>query len=310
METSIAPAVLGVLQRHGLVPDERNWSIALAPAGSTDRTFTLRDPSGDPVLTVRLARPGLAHELLHEEGVLRELAAEGGRWTPRRINRVDDADLPEGVLLLHEHMPGAPRRLADGPAEAAGALGEALAWVHRHARPGFMLWPSLEVRHGTRSEAFRARLATLRRYASADKLPEAGQLLERIAAAEMPPSAGWDEPGFALLHGDLSLGNILWDDSRVALIDWEYARDGDPAEDLAYLIAEQDIALDLVAELADAYVAAGGSAWALARMPVWLPLVALDAALWWADFRLARGDDPASDAQIQRRLRQAMRYLS
>jgi Ser/Thr protein kinase RdoA (MazF antagonist) len=305
---SLAQVVHGALERHGVLSPGNGWRVELAPAGSTDRTFRVLDPAGRPAYTARLARPGLAHELLHEEAVLRELAVAGREWTPRQIRRIDDTTLPEGHLLLHEHMPGTPRRLET--TAAAASLGEALAWVHGHLRPGYVLWPSLDLRHGTRADAIRARMATLRRYQAARaSLPDTERLLQRIATVDLPPDAGWSEPGFALLHGDLSVGNILWDEDRVSLIDWEYARDGDPAEDLAYLIAEQDAAPDVVAELADIYVVVGGDPWALARMPVWLPLVALDAALWWADYRLQRGDDPATDSQIERRLRQATRYL-
>jgi Ser/Thr protein kinase RdoA (MazF antagonist) len=300
--------VCDALERHGVVAPGSGWRVEPAPSGSTDRTFRVLDPFGRPVYTARLARTGLAHELRHEEAVLRELSVAGGAWTPRQIRRIDDATLPEGLLLLHEHMPGTPRRLAT--AAAAAALGEALAWVHGHRRPGYMLWPSLDARRGTRGEAFLARLATLGRYQAARaSLPETELLVQHIATLDLPPAAGWSEPGFALLHGDLSIGNILWAENRVALIDWEFARDGDPAEDLAYLIAEQDLAPDIVAELADAYVAGGGDPWALARMPVWLPLVALDAALWWADYRLAHDDDLAADPDIGRRMRQSARYL-
>ncbi len=37
----------------------------------------------------------------------------------------------------------------------------------------------------------------------------------------------------ALLHGDIGPGNILWGPDPV-LIDWEYARPGNPADEIAY----------------------------------------------------------------------------
>ncbi len=114
--------------------------------------------------------------------------------------------------------------------------------------------------------------------------------------------AGWDEPAFSLLHGDLSAGNILWDEGRPTLIDWEFARDGDPAEDLAYLTSEAGLTPDELADIAEGYVAAGGEAWAFARVPAWLPLVRLDAALWWADYWLDRGVDPLATDEVRARM--------
>ena len=122
-------------------------------------------------------------------------------------------------------------------------------------------------------------------------------------------TAGWEEREFALCHGDLSAGNILWDSDAVALIDWEFARDGDPAEDIAYLVAEQDLSPAPLAEIAEAYVGAGGDPWAFARLPVWLPLVALDAALWWADYHLAQGAEPIEQLDVTGRLARARAFL-
>lgn len=46
---------------------------------------------------------------------------------------------------------------------------------------------------------------------------------------------------FVLLHGDVSAGNIVWAEQPV-LIDWEHARLGDPAEEIAYIFGEHDLA--------------------------------------------------------------------
>lgn len=309
--TRLSAHILDVLHRDGLIAGTEGWRVALAPGGSTDRTFSVIDAHGQPVFTVRLARPGYGDWLRHEESVLREIGVEGDRWAPSGVTRIEDAALPEGQLLVHGHIGGVPARLTTLNGDAVEALATCLSWVHGHTRTGYMIWPSLDVRHGTRSGCYRARLASLRRYdAARGALPDVDRLLRRIEAIDLSPAAGWDESGFALIHGDLSVGNILWDDSgNVALIDWEFARDGDPAEDLAYLIADQDLAPDTVSDLADAYAAASGDPWTLARMPAWLPLVALDAALWWADYFLRHGQ-PAAHPDVLARLGRAGRYLS
>jgi Ser/Thr protein kinase RdoA (MazF antagonist) len=308
-DAQLAGLTLDVLVRHGLVPADAGWRAQVAPGGSTDRTFSVLDPSGTPRLTVRLARPGLADRLRHERQVLDELAGLPSP-APRDITLIEDAALPERWLLGHAHMPGAPAPVSHVSPAARERLGSCLAWVHRHQRDGFMIWPSLEEQRGTRADLYHARLDTLRRYQTGQGLlPAVVPMLDRLARADLPASAGWLESQFFLCHGDLSIGNILWDGDDVYLIDWEFARDGDAAEDIAYLVAEQDLPPDLVAEIAEAYVDTGGDPWAFARLPAWLPLVALDAALWWADYHLAQGDDPLTHPDVRSRLERARWYL-
>jgi aminoglycoside phosphotransferase (APT) family kinase protein len=226
------------------------------------------------------------------------------------VTLIEDAALPHEFMLVHAYVNGAPAPLTTVSPAAMQALGTCLSWVHTHPRSGYMLWPSLAVHHGTRAACFRARVAALHHFGStAGILQEVDTLLDRLAAIDLPASAGWEEPGFALIHGDLSLGNILYRaDDTVALIDWEYARDGDPAEDLAYLIAEQDPPPAVIADLADAYVNASGDPWAFARVPAWLPLVALDSALWWTSHLLQRAE-PLDNPIIRTHLDRARRYV-
>ncbi|MDQ3547815.1 MAG: aminoglycoside phosphotransferase family protein [Chloroflexota bacterium] len=320
----LSALVLAVLTRHNRVPDEPGWHVQVAPGGSADRTFSVRDPTGVPRLTARLARLGMADRLSHEERILQELAREGAsalidvadrggtssRPSPRDVALIEDNALTGRWLLVHEHMPGQPAPLAKVSTAARERLGECLAWIHGHSRAGCTIWPLLETEHGTRVDLYQARLATLRRYRSAQGLlPEVADLIDLLAGVNLSLNAGWHERDFALCHGDLSIGNILWNGDAVALIDWEFARDGDPAEDIAYLVAEQAVSPDLMADIAEAYVAAAGDPWAFARLPVWLPLVALDAALWWADYHLAQGVGPDGQPDVALRLSRAQGYL-
>lgn len=308
--TDLSHMLLVLLQRQTLIPDEDGWHVIPASGGSTDRTFHILDPAGDPAFVARLARPG-SHDKLHHEGaILREIADATLRQSPSHPALLADPALPHGVLLVHEYVTGVPAPLATLDEAAIETLAACLARVHSHPRAGYMVWPSLTIHHGTRAECFRARVASLHSHdIAAGPIPAAANLLQRLEALPLPATAGWDEPGFALIHGDLSPGNILWrDDGSVALIDWEYARDGDPAEDLAYLIAEQDLSPAIVADLADAYVTASGDPWALARMPAWLPFVALDSALWWTAHLTARAE-PLTHPIIHTHLARASRYL-
>lgn len=60
----------------------------------------------------------------------------------------------------------------------------------------------------------------------------ADSLAESFEAARDSGSFNSDE-GLVLLHGDVAPGNVLWN-PRPCLIDWEYARLGDPADEMAY----------------------------------------------------------------------------
>lgn len=282
----IGRIIISVLHAMSMLPRTCGWTARIAPGGSTDRTFTISDPDGVPTFTARLARAGLEAWLRREETVLRELAESSDARSPVRVTHVEAGDLLPTDMLVHEHMPGSNAPAESVSLAARERLGEALAWVHRHRRAGYMIWPSLEPRSGTRADNYRARIASLQRYRSAATLPDAAT---RIAALEalaesLPAENGWADSAFALIHGDLSPGNVLWDGDDIHLIDWEFARDGDPAEDLAYLIAEGKLTPDTFSDIAEAYVTAGGEPWAMARVGAWLPLVALDAELWWADW--------------------------
>ena len=70
----------------------------------------------------------------------------------------------------------------------------------------------------------------------------------------LPSSA----PRAAILHGDAAFSNLLVEGDRVsAVLDWEYAHAGDPAEELAYLRGSIEPILPW-AEFVEGYVAAGG----------------------------------------------------
>jgi aminoglycoside phosphotransferase (APT) family kinase protein len=81
-----------------------------------------------------------------------------------------------------------------------------------------------------------------------------------------PPAA---ERGPVLVHGDCRLGNLLVDeDGLVALLDWELAHAGDPAEDLGWICARSwrfgnddrpALGLGSREELLRAYAEAGGA---------------------------------------------------
>lgn len=90
-----------------------------------------------------------------------------------------------------------------------------------------------------------------------------------------------------VLHGDFRLGNLLVKETGLsAVLDWELAHLGDPAQDLAYICApawrftnhDKPVAgLGEIAEFLSAYEAAGGEKISMQRFRFWL----VYSTLWW-----------------------------
>jgi thiamine kinase-like enzyme len=71
--------------------------------------------------------------------------------------------------------------------------------------------------------------------------------------------------------------NVLWPADGPVLIDWEFHRMGDPAEDLAYLAELNGLPDDVVSRVLEGYGAPGMAA----RVEAWRGLVAADAGGWY-----------------------------
>ena len=100
-----------------------------------------------------------------------------------------------------------------------------------------------------------------------------------IGALPPPPSG----PA-ATLHGDPWSGNLVWSPTGPVLVDWEYARGGEPAEDLAYLAALDELPEATLAAVLHGYGAGSGLS---ARVTAWRPLM----AVWCGAWLSARGAD-------------------
>lgn len=150
--------------------------------------------------------------------------------------------------------------------------------------------------------------------------------LRHAAAAIQGDWNGWrDAESFrtdeklALLHGDIALGNVLWGPNPV-LIDWEYARLGDPSDEIAYLFDQNGLAAAQREAFWRGYRAHAGSAMSLAhtmeRVNWWEPLTLLGSTLWWVERCVRRTEaqdagmtDPAVPKDPGYYLEQALRRL-
>lgn len=88
-----------------------------------------------------------------------------------------------------------------------------------------------------------------------------------------------------LLHGDAKGDNIAWN-PRPVLIDWEYGRIGDPADEIAYTFAQCEASTQQREAFWLGYEAAAGLmqstlALTMRRISWWEPLTLLGSAMYW-----------------------------
>lgn len=221
--------------------------------------FTVTAVDGPPR---RVIKRGPAGPLAREARALR--LVEGLGVAPRLLWRERDA-------IATELIAGGERPLDRlGPADA-DALGRMLRAVHqsRTAASGWL--PGWSSRAGS--------LDAYRRRRAADALGMATgvvALANRVVDGLRPLPGDAGARPFRLLHGDLVSSNVLWTPDPL-LVDWEFWRMGDPAEDLAYLAEVNAIPEGVLARILDAY----GDPPVAARVDGWRVLCALDAGLWY-----------------------------
>ena len=195
------------------------------------------------------------------------LAAVAGRpWAPGVIRH-------EPGLLVTERVPGTPRDVAALGEDDARRLGAVLREVHdvRGAPSGVRAY-----REGRIRDAEAALAGT----------PDAG-LPRQVAGG--PPAEG----SLAFLHGDLVAANVLWPpEGGPVLVDWEFARMGDPAEDLAYLAELNGLPDATLGAVLEGH----GTPGMAARVEGWRGLVAADAGGWY----LAHGMDADGERMLAR----------
>jgi aminoglycoside phosphotransferase (APT) family kinase protein len=254
------------------------WSFDwIAPGAPPEALILRRLPAG-----VAAAPEGdlLPRELAVEAALLRQAGAAGVPVPAVRRELTPADDLGEGYLMTRLGGEALPARLFRDPAFAPGLArlaadcGRALAAIH--AMPVAPLPRGLpRAGHGERLAQLQSFLVDF-----GDPSP-----VLQLALGWLREHAPPERPA-CLVHGDFRAGNLLVDGTGlVAVLDWERAHLGQPAEDLGYLCAQvwrfgrpqlPVGGFGDYQELLDAYRAAAGWAPGRAELHYWELFAALD----------------------------------
>ena len=253
-----------------------------------------RDPAGATRdVVVRVSYGGDAADCAQAEREAAVLATVGGVAGPmlydfRRTSRWFDTP-----AMCMEFLPGGARDLSSASLDDIGRLASVVAWVHQ--RPADDLVGPLSGTGDVASYAH-GRLQSIKSTLTWARDPLPAALRARLQHAADSLATGWEAwqqaPSFstneslALLHGDIAPGNVLWGPDP-ALIDWEYTRLGDPADEIAYLFDQNALGESRRRAFWDGYRHGMSSPSRLAdvldRVEWWEPVTLLGSALWWAE---------------------------
>ncbi len=226
------------------------------------------------------------------------LAHLRGTASPRLIDFRTGGPFAGHAVMCLEHVDGTFEPLDTAPPHQMAHLGAAVQRTHAIPVEDLALVlqapPELSTYVENRRQSMLARMPLVR-----DPLPEAVQRRFREVAAWVEQTTDQlrraDDPGSpVLLHGDVSSGNVLWTPQPV-LIDWEYARIGDPADEIGYVFGQNALRPDQREGFWRGYgrgLEPASLARVVERAASWEPLTLFGSALYWVDLwsRRVRAD--------------------
>ena len=287
-------------------------------------TYTTRSNSTEDLVV----RVSTVSDDAEREQVAREAAVLGaleGSAAPRLLDVCCDGRWFNTPTMCTEFIRGDHRELASATWSELEALGAVVGSVH--ARP---VGDLAEHIRGARTaagyldqwaEVVAGYLPRLRRPLPRQVESGVERALWSVARILNGPLRGaWSDAGerLVLLHGDVTAENVLWAD-RPVLIDWEYARLGDPADDVASIFGQHGLGASQRRAFWSGY-----RRWMqrpaldriVGRSRLWEPVILLGSALWWLERWSARarvddggGDDPSVPKPQSYYLQQAVRRL-
>lgn len=284
------------------------------------------DPKGEVRQVVVRVGSGDGAERLRAQREARVLGKVGGVAGPELYDFSATTPWFTGPVMCMQFIPGDHRELREVQEEDLRRLGAVVRSLHTLPVDDLRDWEPREL--GLSSyieERWQGHLAS-RLSAIRDPLPSPVQ--QRLRAAVDLVSGSLEplrelvelapDESLVLLHADISGANLIWAPQPV-LIDWEYARLGDPADEVAYLFTQNQLS-----------PSQRGAFWSgyspddkdqpldpmADRVRYWEPMTLLGSVLWWLDawsradeLATAGGTDPALPKPADYYLGQALRRL-
>lgn len=202
----------------------QTWSFdAVDGAGHVVQPLILRRSPGG-------LRAGETLSLTNEAALVR-CVAHHGVPVAQVVHTLVDADgLGDGFVMLRLEGETIPRKLlrdaefANARPRLVAQMGAALGAIHRVPTAGL---PPMPVRStAAMLQGMRGRISAL---------PQASAVFE-FALRWLQDQLPADPPTLRLVHGDFRIGNLMVNAQGLhAVLDWEIAHLGDPAEDLAWI---------------------------------------------------------------------------
>ena len=305
----------------GCVP-ERVTAVQRFAAGERHAVFRVtyadaEEASRDVVVRVSLGNDDAEREQAAREARL--LDRVRGVAAPRLHDFRLDSPWFDAPIMCMELVPGVQHEMQTVAPDDVELLGGVVGRLH-----GLPIDDLADVLPDVGPEAYvDARLAQVAAYLPAvrEPLPASvqGRLRDGVRRVHADrPTVGPDER-LVLLHGDIATDNVIWSPAPV-LIDWEYARVGDPADEIAYAFSQSALTAAQRDAFWRGYRATAASAsfvdGVLARVAWWEPVTLLGSALWWVERWSHRVDadaagviDPAGSRAPDHYLDEALRRL-
>ena len=244
-------------------------------------------------LVVRVSYGGSPADCAHAEREARVLKKAGGIAAPLLYDFRCTSPWFETPIMCMQFVTGQQRELSSAPPTEIERLGSVVGWVHGRPVDDLVDKPSkpgnlLSYAEG-RLQSIISTLAWARHplpVAVQARLRDAANSVQRRWEGARHDQSFRTGATLALLHGDPGPGNILWGPGPV-LIDWEYARVGDPADEIAYLFDQNGLSPGQREAFWRGYRQGVSSQPTLDhvtnRVDWWEPMTLLGSALWWVE---------------------------
>ena len=264
-------------------------------------------------VVVRVSFDGAPADCAQAEREARVLRRVGGLAAPRLYDFRCTSPWFDTPIMCMEFLPGSAQELGAVTPEELERLGRVVAALHE--RPVDGLAAPLGATDDIPSYA-ESRLESILSGLAWVRAPLPVLIRDRLEAATGSLGTCWEVwrdaecfrtgETLALLHGDIGPGNVLWSPDP-AMIDWEYTRLGDPADEIAYLFDQNGLTAPRREAFWRGYREGKSRQVHLAhvvhRVDWWERLTLFGSTLWWVErwVRRTQADAAgAADPNVQR----------